>query len=279
MKLSIITPVLNAVNLIDDTIESILSQKGNFIVEYWIIDGGSNDGTIERILHYKNRSVNSNVQIEFVSEKDNGLYDALIKGFKKITGDVVGYINAGDFYLPHAFSTICEVFKTNREIKWLTGLPLVFNEKGQNFFYYYPLDYKREFIRKGGYGKILKHIQQESTFWRSELLNLIDFEYLKNLKYAGDFYLWKNFAKHYDLFIVESFIAGFRIHEGQLSEDYEKYEKELYSISEDCKLIDCLRLYLERFLIDFMPDRLKKKVNQKVVKYQNGKWEIKHKKN
>ncbi|HAJ59019.1 MAG TPA: hypothetical protein DCP31_06950, partial [Cyanobacteria bacterium UBA8543] len=61
------------------------------------------------------------------------------------------------------------------------------------------------------------NVQQESTFWSSSLNNLIDYDYLSKLKYAGDFYLWLQFSKACDLKIVKSYIGGFKFHGEQLS--------------------------------------------------------------
>lgn len=86
---SIITVVYNGVNTIERTILSILGQTYKNI-EYIIIDGGSNDGTINMITSY------SSVVTKWISEPDNGLYDAMNKGIKLSTGDYLWFINSGD---------------------------------------------------------------------------------------------------------------------------------------------------------------------------------------
>jgi len=95
LKISIITVVFNSVTTIKDTIESIISQDYKSI-EYIIIDGGSTDGTIDIINSYA-KHVNY-----FLSERDNGIYDAMNKGIKIATGDVIGILNSDDFY-PNSF--------------------------------------------------------------------------------------------------------------------------------------------------------------------------------
>ncbi|MEN9742668.1 MAG: hypothetical protein RLZZ65_473 [Bacteroidota bacterium] len=91
MKVSIITVVYNGVSTIEDTIKSIKSQTYNNI-EYIIIDGGSTDGTLEVIEKY------SEDISKLVSEKDNGIYDAMNKGVKIATGEIIGILNADDVY-------------------------------------------------------------------------------------------------------------------------------------------------------------------------------------
>ena len=89
--ISIITVVLNARDKVERTIRSVLSQTYSG-VEYIVIDGGSTDGTIDVIKQYKQRISH------FISEKDEGLYDAMNKGLQFATGDWIGFLNAGDVF-------------------------------------------------------------------------------------------------------------------------------------------------------------------------------------
>ena len=89
MKISIITVVWNNAKTIKDAINSVLNQSYKD-VEYIVIDGASTDGTIEILQSYGDK-------IKFISEKDNGLYDAMNKGIRMATGDIVGILNSDDF--------------------------------------------------------------------------------------------------------------------------------------------------------------------------------------
>ncbi|MDG2370730.1 MAG: glycosyltransferase family 2 protein [Flavobacteriales bacterium] len=91
MKISIITVSFNSAQTIEDTIQSVLSQDYNDI-EYIIIDGDSSDKTIEIVNRYK-----ADIQY-FLSEPDNGIYDAMNKGVKASKGDVIGILNSDDVY-------------------------------------------------------------------------------------------------------------------------------------------------------------------------------------
>lgn len=91
MKVSIITVCLNSVGTIEDTIKSVLSQSYKNI-EYIIIDGGSTDGTLDIINRYKKNIA------KVVSEPDNGVYDAMNKGIKLSTGDIIATLNSDDMY-------------------------------------------------------------------------------------------------------------------------------------------------------------------------------------
>lgn len=90
MKISIITITFNASSTIRTAIESVLSQSYQNI-EYIIVDGGSTDGTLNIIKEY-------GTKIQWVSEPDKGIYDAMSKGVARATGDVIGMVNADDFY-------------------------------------------------------------------------------------------------------------------------------------------------------------------------------------
>ena len=102
MKISIVTVVLNNVKTIEQTIKSVLSQKYEDL-EYIIIDGDSVDGSKEIIEKYAKEYPEI---IKYVSEKDNGIYDAMNKGIKMCTGDVIGIINSDDYYEPNAFEKL-----------------------------------------------------------------------------------------------------------------------------------------------------------------------------
>lgn len=91
VKVSVITVVRNAVDKIESTVKSVLAQDYDN-VEYIVVDGCSTDGTFEIIDRYKNRLS------AFVSEKDNGIYDALNKGIMMATGEWIGIMNAGDVF-------------------------------------------------------------------------------------------------------------------------------------------------------------------------------------
>src|ERR1700760_688999 len=91
LKISIITVVFNSQNTIERCINSVLGQKFKNI-EYIIVDGGSTDNTCRIIDNYK-----ENIDA-FISEPDNGIYDAINKGIALATGDIIGTINADDFF-------------------------------------------------------------------------------------------------------------------------------------------------------------------------------------
>jgi glycosyltransferase involved in cell wall biosynthesis len=106
MKVSIITVVYNNVTTIRKAIDSVLSQDYNQI-EYIIIDGGSTDGTLNIIKEFGNR-------IKYVTERDQGLYDAMNKGIRLSSGDIVGILNSDDtFFDTGVVSSVISGFENN----------------------------------------------------------------------------------------------------------------------------------------------------------------------
>ena len=110
-KVTIITVCYNAVDLIEDTLESVLNQTYANL-EYIVIDGGSKDGTIDVIRKYESRIA------KFISEPDKGIYDAMNKGIAFSTGEWINFMNAGDVFVND--TVIEDVF--SRTIKKDVGL-------------------------------------------------------------------------------------------------------------------------------------------------------------
>ena len=103
--ISIITPVYNGARYIEGCIETVMDQNHpNF--EHIIVDGGSTDGTVEII----NRYAAEYDHIRWVSEKDKGQSDAMNKGFEMSSGEIIGYLNADDYFNPGAFEAVLPYF-------------------------------------------------------------------------------------------------------------------------------------------------------------------------
>jgi len=113
-KISIITVTKNSENFLEECILSLEKQSyKNY--EHIIIDGCSTDNTINIIKKYKNKLA------YWVSEKDEGLYDAMNKGIKRCSGDIIGILNSDDFYYPEALKIVNEYFNSNKELDFLFG--------------------------------------------------------------------------------------------------------------------------------------------------------------
>ena len=106
LKISIITPTFNSEKYLERCIKSIQSQDYNNI-EHIIIDGDSTDETRNIIKKYHNNKT------ILISEKDDGIWDAMNKGLKIASGDIIGFLNSDDYYYPNAIKTVVKYFNNN----------------------------------------------------------------------------------------------------------------------------------------------------------------------
>lgn len=118
VKISIITVTYNRAHIISSAIEGVLRQKyDNY--EYIIVDGASKDNTLDMIKSYEPKFGG---RLRWISEPDKGLYDAINKGIKMATGDVVGIINSDDyFHRDDVFSTIAKAFEDDDSLEVTFG--------------------------------------------------------------------------------------------------------------------------------------------------------------
>ena len=107
IKISIITPCFNSAKTIQDTLNSVLAQ-GYENLEHIIVDGKSTDGTLDIVNEYKEKAP---YEVKIISEKDNGIYDAMNKGIRMATGELVGIINSDDWYEPDAIEKTLRTFQ------------------------------------------------------------------------------------------------------------------------------------------------------------------------
>lgn len=223
MKFSIITPVYNGEKYIAETIESVLSQKGDFEIEYIIIDGASTDKTIEIVKSYADR-VNAGryplyckkATVQWFSEKDRGMYDAIEKGFARSTGDVMAYINADDVYLSQAFTTVAGIFIQYSDIEWLKGINTTSSESGEIIAQGSCFLYRQNWLQKGIYGRNAYFVQQDSVFWRRSLWEKVRPQ-ISSFRLAGDYALWTAVAARTPLWSFNKRVSVFRERAGQLS--------------------------------------------------------------
>tara|TARA_R110001583_G_scaffold158168_1_gene310092 strand:- start:2177 stop:5929 length:3753 start_codon:yes stop_codon:yes gene_type:complete len=229
ITINICTPVYNGKDTIDKTIKSILDQKGDFHIRYHIQDGGSTDGTLTIIKNWikkiENQEFTGNAKsiiVTYESAPDNGMYDAIAKAISTLSpnrSDWISWINADDYFEVNSFQKISDVEKSfGNSVNWITGKSSVITEDGNKLRSFRPLN---ENLARYGLcdGIHWEFIQQEGTFFRQTLwskLNLnTDFI---NLKYAGDWNIWRIFGEHEKLFLHSEVLANFCKRKGQLSE-------------------------------------------------------------
>lgn len=195
---TIVTPSYNQVRYIAETIESVLSQEGDFAIEYFVIDGGSGDGSVEIIREYAEQVASGDwptrcakVSMAWASEPDGGQSDAINKGLRRATGDTVSYINSDDLYCPRAFQRVADEFFAHPEVDFVHGDGDVIDESGRLQWEWLsrPYDYSVLTTYHFLWNVITNYILQPATFWRRAVLDRIG--YLdESFHYAMDLEYW-----------------------------------------------------------------------------------------
>jgi len=205
-KITLVTPVYNGEEYLEATIQSVLSHRYPNL-DYFIVDGGSSDTTIEIIRKYEG-SISG-----WLTERDNGMYDALNKGFARTSGEIMGWLNSSDLLHVNALFTVGSVFRALAEVEWITGRPTKISATGMTIDVLPVPRWSRGRFLAGAN----KYIQQESTFWRRSLWERAGGRLSTEFRAEGDFELWVRFFRHARLHSVNALIGGYRLHDGALS--------------------------------------------------------------
>jgi glycosyltransferase involved in cell wall biosynthesis len=206
--ISVVTPSLNAVETLGQTLTSVREQ-GYRRIEHIVIDGGSTDGTLELLAQTDG--------IRYVSEPDRGLSHAVNKGIAMASGDVIGWLNADDFYLPGALDAIAGAFAFDHPPVWATGPCLIVDDQGQEIRRWVTA-YKNLFLRHYSYGLHLvqNFISAPSTFvHRACLTDVGGFD--ERFRYSMDYDLWLRLGRRAPPLVLAHPLAAFRMAGDSLS--------------------------------------------------------------
>lgn len=211
--ITIITVVYNCVNTLEETILSVINQDCDDF-EYIIVDGGSNDGTVEIIKKYQDKIT------LWISEPDNGIYDAMNKSLNYVNGNWCYYLNSGDsFYSGDVLSNVIPYL--NDDIDVVYGSINCITRTNS-------------FVKKpSSIGKILEKMVfcHQAVFVKKEILK--KFKFNVNYKIAADFDLFRKlYIKNFIFFEIEIVIANYDAFTGISSKNIIEMEKEYYIITE-----------------------------------------------
>ncbi len=203
-RLTVVTPSYNQGRFIAQTIESVLGQDYPDL-EYIVMDGGSTDETVEILKRYGDR-------LTWRREQDRGQSDALNKGLRLATGDVVAFLNSDDYYEPGALRAVGEFFAQKPNSHWLTGKCRTVDKDGREIRRGVTL-YKNAWLRLGNYRalQVLNYVSQPATFWRRTMLERVG-EFDESLDYAMDYDYWLRAGREFELDVLDRYLACFRVH-------------------------------------------------------------------
>lgn len=181
MKVSIITPSLNSEKYIENNLRSVhLEQKGDFLLEHIIIDGGSNDKTIDIIKNFKNKHC---ANIKIIQSKDKSMYEAINKGLKVIDGDIWACLNTDDLYYPGIIDLVVKEFTEHAELDVVYGYPDMIDENGKFIYTIYLPNFDLDYLILRGY---CLTILQPASFLHKRVLDKVGYFDI-NYRYASDY--------------------------------------------------------------------------------------------
>ena len=203
LSFSVVTPSFNQAAFLEEALHSVRDQ-GHENVEHWVIDGASRDGTIGLLRQHANAQ--QATELRWLSEPDDGQSSALNKGFDRVTGDIIGWLNSDDRYRPGCFDCVSKVFRDHPEVDVVYGDYTWMDESGEIFrirreieFSYFILLHHR-----------VPYIASTSTFFRRRIFdegNRIN----ENLQWAMDYEFFLRLAcQGYRIMHVPKIMADFR---------------------------------------------------------------------
>ena len=216
MLFSIITVCYNSAESICGTFDSILSQSCKDY-EYIVIDGASNDGTVELIKEYEPKFEG---RMQWISEPDHGIYDAMNKGIQKAKGDYLNFMNSGDSFMPEALENTRKWMLGHPDYDVYYGITRLVNQKGEES---HLRRFHHTLIPQGCM------ICHQSIFTETELFRKNGF-YRTDLHIASDYAFYLNvLTKGASFNPMDVFVVNYR--EGGLSGDnQQKVEEETRQI-------------------------------------------------
>jgi len=198
-KIAIVTPSFNQAPFLEETIRSVLLQ-GYPDLEYIVIDGGSTDGSVEIIHRY------ARWLAFWTSEPDRGQSDAINKGWRRATGDILAYLNSDDTYLPDALRLVAETFTQNPSLGLVYGRACVIDAQSRVL--------RERRVRQASLAEVLRwspSLPQPSTFMRRTAVESVGL-FNTNLHYTMDYELSLRVGLRYEMRFIPYPLATMREH-------------------------------------------------------------------
>jgi glycosyltransferase involved in cell wall biosynthesis len=202
--ISIVTPTYQQASTIRATIESVLNHR-DLDLEYWVLDAGSTDGTVEILREYER-----DARFFWTSEPDKGQSDAINKGLARCTGDVFNWINSDDYFEPGALRRVAETFEKCPGMNIVSGWTAEFRGEPAAIFNRIQLQVRATAEQSIPVGVFC----QPSTFWRTEIVRALG-GVDTALHYVMDWNLWVRYLARYgqeNVTLIDDLLAHYRHH-------------------------------------------------------------------
>lgn len=196
---SIITPSFNQGQFIEDTILSV-KQQNYPNIEHIIVDGNSTDNTLQILRKYEDT-----YNMRWISEPDEGMYEAINKGLRMSNGEFLAYLNTDDLYFPWTVRTAVDYLKNNPSVDLVYGdmLRLNWNTNEISLVFYPP--FNLGYIRRTGF------LGQPTVFWRRKVTKRLG-GFDETLKFVADCDYWMKAGATFNISKISEFMAAERDH-------------------------------------------------------------------
>jgi len=211
--ISIVTPSYNQADYLAQTIASVISQEGDFHIDYIVVDGGSTDDSVAIIRHYDSLLKQgvwplkcSGIKFRWLSETDRGQTDALMKGFRLANGEILAWLNSDDTYLPGALQTVVAFFKDHPDIALMYGDADYCDASGATVGNYRTSAFDLDRLAAANI------ICQPAAFFRKAAFAAVG-GLDETLHFAMDYDLWVRIGRRFPCRHLPGRLATYRLHE------------------------------------------------------------------
>lgn len=224
---SVVVPSFNQGRFIRATIDSILAQDYRPL-EIVVVDGGSTDDTLDVLRSYAGRS-----ELQWVSEKDRGVVDAVNKGFARCRGEIVAIQSSDDYYMPGALRRVVETFAVHPDVGLIYGDTVKVDAAGNEISRHRigPFSLERLFL-------LQTWIPQPSAFFRKALLDRVG-GWDERIPFAPDTDLWIRMAFRTRVLKIDEFLSARRVHSAQRDVQAKRIARDYARMIEQSREIAC----------------------------------------
>ena len=225
LKLTVVTPTFNQADTLGETLQSVLDQQLGARLQYIVVDGCSTDATPDIVAQFAPQFIAQGIDFLCIREPDDGQSDAINKGWRRATGDIVGYLNSDDCFLPEALSYVLDYFDLRSDVDWAYGGWQLVSRHRKVYATKQPGDFH--------HGKFLNYcdIGQPSCFFRRLLFSrvgMLDPTY----HLAMDYHLWVRFSDLSPAGVIDRVLSCMRYYGGAKSGQFTRAQAiEVYRIA------------------------------------------------